>query len=291
MSLRSTVVAAVVLVATVSVVSVLRAQDVSGRDEFVSAQEHYRAGEFVEAAEGFLRAYALDARAPFLHNAFLAWRSAGRPREALEALDRFLASTGEATPEDLTRLRGIREELVAEIASSPASQEGPDAAPITDPSAEPTSDAAGPSASDIAAAGATASGDASTVATSSVDPSTTGIEVPVEPGVVLLGLAGASLVWALVENRVVDGIVSSRDAQCTLGPMGDACPGTLDQQAYVSDFVLHRDLGYGALGLGLALGAIGGTLLGMALLSQPGAPTVEASCGLGGCRAGVSARW
>lgn len=122
MSLRLTAVAAVLL-AFLSIASAVSAQNVTARGEFAAAQAHYQAGEFVAAAEGFLRAYALDPRPPFLHNAFLAWRAAGRPREALEALDRFLASPGEASADDLARLREIREALVAEVAAQSASTE------------------------------------------------------------------------------------------------------------------------------------------------------------------------
>jgi hypothetical protein len=106
---------------------------------------------------------------------------------------------------------------------------------------------------------------------------------PVEVGAAVLGVAGAALVWALVETRVVGGIVSSRDAMCTFGPSGTSCPRSLDQEPIAREFALHRDLGWSALGVGVALGAIGGTLLGMSLSGGDSTPRVRGGCGVEGC--------
>jgi hypothetical protein len=280
----------------------------SAREEFAAAQAHYRAGENVEAAEGFLRAYALDPRAPFLHNAFLAWRAAGRPREALEALDRFLAASEQATEQDLERLHEIRAELAAQL-----EQSADRPAPPSDRPESERPESEGPESEGPESEGPESEGPESEGPESGGDPDTTNPEAtstptslpqgaetpdgssdadafeppPIEVGAVVLGLGGAALLWALVENRVVDGIVSSRDAMCTFGPSGTSCPRALDQEAIAREFALHRDLGWSALGVGVALGAIGGTLLGMSLSTASTAPRVHGGCGVGGCSLSV----
>jgi hypothetical protein len=270
------------------------AAQVTAREELLAAQGHHRAGDNVEAAEGFLRAYALDPRAPFLHDAFLAWRAAGRAREALEALDRFLAAPEQATEEDLTRLRAIREELARLVAHETTGTETTG----TETTGTETTDT---ETTDTETTDTETTG-TETTGTETTDTETTGAETmvpsesmrrrtavdafqlpPVEVGAAVLGVAGAALVWALVENRVVGGIVSSRDAMCTFGPSGTSCPRSLDQEPIAREFALHRDLGWSALGVGVALGAIGGTLLGMSLSGGDSTPRVRGGCGVEGC--------
>lgn len=100
------------------------------------AAAHFKAGRFLEAAELFEQAYALDADVIVrLRNAGRAWEEAGRPERALHCFERYLAK--ETDP----KLRADAEERIAKAREAVAAAKQPD---------QPASDSAEPAPSEAA---------------------------------------------------------------------------------------------------------------------------------------------
>lgn len=107
-----------------------------GRDLFLLGQRLYQQGEFVEAAMAFERSYEESNRAALLYNVYIAYRDAGQPAEAADALRRYLdeespdrlQETREVLTERLTRLE--EQALAATEPLEPRQEEDEAGAPI-----------------------------------------------------------------------------------------------------------------------------------------------------------------
>lgn len=85
-------------------------QDERARLHFQAGRSHFDAGAFERAAEEFERAYQLSPRPVLLFNVFSAHERAGHVAQALEWLDRYLA-TDEVDEEERVRLTARRANL------------------------------------------------------------------------------------------------------------------------------------------------------------------------------------
>jgi tetratricopeptide (TPR) repeat protein len=101
------------------------AADAEAQRRFTVGREHLERGEFEAAAREFEIAYDLSGRPELLFNIALAYRDAGKLREAINALERYLASgAAEADrPRLEQRLRSMRADLAAREAATGADVE------------------------------------------------------------------------------------------------------------------------------------------------------------------------
>ncbi len=227
------------------------------------ATVHYRDGRFEEAASEYQRAFEISGRGELLYNTYLSWREAGRSVEAATALRGYLASDAEIDPEQRHHLERRLEALDASIAA------GADAEASTVDAS--TSEA--PTAEDRTA-------EPPLVETLTLTPADRGEGLSLAPGGVVLGVGLLTLIAAGVEGIVALVIAQDHASACSLGANATRCPAGYDQDAVVSSFHLHRDLGWGLLGAGLGVSLVGAILLGIGATDDP---PIIAACGPTGC--------
>jgi len=90
----------VCLFSWVGVAHATPAEDEAARRHFESGRAYFERAEYDDAVREYEKAYALSSRPPLLVNISRAHESAGRPAEAADALDRWLAV---AAPDDPMR--------------------------------------------------------------------------------------------------------------------------------------------------------------------------------------------
>ncbi|MFK7985933.1 MAG: hypothetical protein AB8I08_07865 [Sandaracinaceae bacterium] len=86
------------------------------RQAVADAQALYEANRFEEAGAAFEAAYDVTAHPSMIYNAYVAYRDAGLPREALRTLRRHLALIAERDPERPrleARLQGLEQQVSA----------------------------------------------------------------------------------------------------------------------------------------------------------------------------------
>jgi len=90
-------------------------QDAQARALFEAGSALYAAGEFDAAAQRFEEAYGLSQRPALLFNIYVAWRDAGEPGRAADALARYLEEVPDARDRVTleARLRSLREQAAA----------------------------------------------------------------------------------------------------------------------------------------------------------------------------------
>lgn len=114
---------AVLLVGLLAVPVGTRAQEdpeARARAHFQVGRAYYNDGKFDEAAREFEQAYELTGAVPLLYNIYIAHRDAQRPRQARDALKRFLA----LAPDDVAN-RGHLEGVLAGLDERVATLEAP----------------------------------------------------------------------------------------------------------------------------------------------------------------------
>lgn len=223
----------------------------------------YDTGHFADAVGHFEAALELSGRPVMYYNLYLAHRDNADLAGAIDALEHYLQSgvTAESAPqgERLQSLLNAMRERVANEGTVHSSDE------LIDPEAEPMPTEPEP-------------------AEEVPPPSTRGRTIA---AVSLLGVAAGGLALGIA-MQVKRGNEADRiDEECTLGPSGDFCPASLDQQS-ISDrysrFGAVRWVGFGLAGAALAAGI---TLL--VLPSGDGGSSTQAglACDGSGCTAAL----
>lgn len=116
------------------------------RQAVTDAQALYEANRFEEAGAAFEAAYDVTAHPSMIYNAYVAYRDAGMPREALRTLRRHLQLIAANDPERArleARLRGLEQQVAALDEGATPPDEGPpepDPEPIPEPISEPNPD-------------------------------------------------------------------------------------------------------------------------------------------------------
>lgn len=98
------------------------------RQAVADAQALYEANRFEEAGAAFEAAYDVTAHPSMIYNAYVAYRDAGLPREALRTLRRHLqliAANDPERPRLEARLRGLEQQVAALDRGGPREQPGP----------------------------------------------------------------------------------------------------------------------------------------------------------------------
>lgn len=260
------------------------------RARFELGHAHYDAGRYVEAAAEFERAYALTHRAGLLYNLHLSYQFAGNMPEATRTLRLYLET---ATDIEASVRRALERRLAAaEAALAARGTEPSDARP--EPvegtvAGEPDATETTPSDTEGTDARVEAPLEATPTSTAQ-GTDTAGSGLPIEPGIAVLAVGGATLLASAVLGGLALGAQSERDAACSVGVTGMECPLSYDQRSAVDRFVMFRDSAW-------ALGIVGGVMAaaGVVLLvigatdDTPATPTV--ACGPDGCVAGAVGRF
>ena len=215
-------------------------RDREARARFELAQVHLDNGQFEDAGHEFRNAYELSGHAELLWNAYVAFRDAPNLPEAARALRDYL-SAGEGLEPDRRRQLEIRlAALEREVENDDAStQPTPDPSEASEPVSEPRVRAVA----------------------SRAEPQGGGLDPTI--GIVVLSVGGATLLASLIEAIVAQTFLSERDDNCRLGPSGDLCPASYDQQEVLDRFTLHRDVAWGLLFAGAGVAAAGALLLAL----------------------------
>ncbi len=254
-------------------------QEAEARAHFGLGRAYYNSGRFADAAREFQLAYEQSHRPALLHNIFLARRDMGDTVAARDALQQYLALDTTIEAEERRRLEARLVALNEAIARQPVN------APETGTAVATPSPDVAPQVTQPAPVVAT------TQTPSEIRDSARRADLTV-PGIVL-GVGGALLVGALIENIVMNDAASELDSKCRLGPMSNECPASLDQKPIVERYELHRGLAWGFAVAGVVGVGLGVTLL-IAELSGSSAgetPAVTASCGPNGCMGHVRLRF
>ncbi len=255
-------------------------QEAEARAHFGLGRAYYNSGRFADAAREFQLAYEQSHRPALLHNIFLARRDMGDTVAARDALQQYLALDATIEAEERRRLEARLVALNETIARQPPTATATGTAVVATPVP-----VAAPLATQPEAPAAV------TQPSSPVRDSMRRADLTVPA--VLLGVGGAFLIGALIENIVMNDAASELDSKCRLGPLSNQCPASLDQRPIVERYELHRGLAWGFAAAGVVGVGVGVTLL-IAELSGASAgetPAVTASCGPSGCIANVRLRF
>ena len=249
--------------------------DAEARARFDLAMVHVQNGRLEEAAQEFQHAYDLSQRSELLYNIYLAWRDAGRPGLAAEALADYLETRGSDDPGRLNleaRLRTLRAQAQALSAAAGHTEAAENAAEAAESDAqlEPTDALSDPDSWS----------EGSHHEPSATDAPTTH---PHPAGWALVGIGSAVLIAGVVTGAVALDLSEQLADECRAGtcPAERASDGDLGQALATTTDVL-LPLGAVAAGVGLVL---------LFVLDEPDAEvSPTASCTDTGCSVGVRGR-
>jgi len=232
--------------------------DEVARRHFEAGRSLYNIGRFVDAAVEFEEALRLSGRPELHYNVYVSHRDAGNPREAADALRRYMEEVEEPfdRPHLEARLRALEESM--------AERDRAEAEAVASATAE-----RGPASADAPPRAASGSG--------------------IVPWVVV-GAGGAVIVAGAVVGVLALSVTSAIEDQCA----GDLCPSNYDGLA--QDVSEARGLATTADVLVVGGAVLVGAGLLWVLLS-PGEPETEAplpvalGCGAGGCGASWGGRF
>lgn len=228
-------------------------QDERARLHFQAGRSHFDSGAFERAAEEFERAYELSPRPVLLFNVFSAHERAGHVPQALEWLDRYLA-TDAADAEERDRLTARRVNLQERVDGLQAERDAEARERADAESVRESEHEAAVERERAAAAAAIAAGEPT---------------VPVG-AVVLFSVGGASLV-GFVALAVLSGNEDDRVAERCGADVGSFC--TDDQVSTLRTYNILADV---ALGAGVAM-VSAATVWLIVSMSGDGEPDTEAA--------------